>query len=143
MRRGAALRAGGGDRTAGASGWLLCVDRLGGLLEATHAQTRLVLAQHPVKPRWDAFWIVAGRVVDWGPLPDADELARRTEAALERRPRGPRRPAIPPEEVDEIRIVQSWIAAHDPPQLELGPDTAPRRVADWVETAVARTPAAV
>jgi DNA polymerase-3 subunit epsilon len=121
----------------------LLVDRLGGLLQATHAQTRLVLARHPVKERWDALWIVAGRVADWGPLPDTDELARRTEAALARQPGGPRRPVIPPEEVDEIRIVQSWIASHDPPQLELGPQTAPERVREWVESAVASAPAAV
>jgi DNA polymerase-3 subunit epsilon len=121
----------------------LLVDRLGGLLQATHAQTRLVLARHPVKERWDALWIVAGRVADWGPLPDTDELARRTEAALARQPGGPRRPVIPPEEVDEIRIVHSWIASHDPPQLELGPQTAPERVREWVESAVASAPVAV
>jgi DNA polymerase-3 subunit epsilon len=112
----------------------MLVDRLGGLLEATHAQTRLVLARHPVKERWDALWIVAGRVADWGPLPDSEEeLARRTEAALERRPQPSRRPVIPPEEVDEIRIVQSWIAAHDPPQLELDPETGAEPVVDWVK----------
>jgi DNA polymerase-3 subunit epsilon len=110
------------------------VDRLGGLLQATHAQTRLVLARHPVKPSWDALWIVAGRVADWGPLPAADELARRTEAALEQRPHGPRRPAIPVEEVDEIRIVQSWVAANEPPQLELGPDLDLDSVPSWVES---------
>ena len=121
----------------------MLVDRLGGLLEATHAQTRLVLARHPVKERWDALWIVAGRVADWGPLPEPGELARRTEAALERRPSSSRRPAIPPDEVDEIRIVQSWIASHEPPQLELSPETGPRAVSDWVERATAGTPVAV
>ena len=115
----------------------MLVERLGGLLEATHAQTRLVLARHPVKERWDALWIVAGRVADWGPLPEPDELARRTAAALERRPQ---RPAIPPDEVDEIRIVQSWIAAHDPPQLALEPETD---VPSWVNSVTSRTPVAV
>src|SRR4051794_30842580 len=61
--------------------------RLSGLLEATHARSRLVLAQHPSKERWDAFWLVAGRVVDWGELPAEDELLRRTERALEARPK--------------------------------------------------------
>ena len=107
----------------------LLVERLGGLIQATHAQTRLILARHPVKERWDAFWIVAGRVADWGPLPEPDELAARTEAALERRPHSSRRPAIPVEEVDEIRIVQSWVATNQPPQLELD-DGA--EVPDWV-----------
>src|SRR3954452_16225456 len=44
--------------------------RTEGTLEAMHARPRLVLAQHPSKPLWDAFWIVAGRVADWGPVPD-------------------------------------------------------------------------
>src|SRR5581483_6051285 len=30
--------------------------RLGGVLHATHASSRLVLARHPAKPRPDAFW---------------------------------------------------------------------------------------
>jgi DNA polymerase-3 subunit epsilon len=115
----------------------MLVERLGGLLEATHAQTRLVLARHPVKERWDALWIVAGRVADWGPLPDADELERRTASALERRPS---RPTIPPDEIDEIRIVHSWIASHSPPQMELEPDTD---VAGWVDRVTAKTPVAV
>src|SRR3954470_16248645 len=57
------------------------VGRLSGLLEATHARSRLVLARHPAKDRWDAFWIAGGTVADWGPLPrDPDELAERTAA---------------------------------------------------------------
>jgi hypothetical protein len=121
--------------------WVL--ERLDGMLRATHSAPRLVLARHPVKERWDALWIVAGRVADWGPLPGPDEIVRRTGAALARRAPGPRRPAIPPEEVDEIRIVHSWIAAHDPPQLELGPETAPQRAAEWAESVAASAPAAV
>ena len=118
----------------------LLVERLGGLLQATHSQTRLVLARHPAKERWDALWIVAGRVADWGPLPEAEGIARRTEAALARQPSESRRAAIPPAEVDEIRIVQSWIATHDPPQLELGDAaTAP----EWVESTIAATPVPV
>ena len=65
------------------------VDRLEGMLRATHSEPRLVVAQHPVKERFDAFWIVQGRLVDWGPLPGATELAERTEAALARRPGPP------------------------------------------------------
>jgi DNA polymerase-3 subunit epsilon len=97
------------------------VDRLEGVLRATHAAPRLVLAQHPVKERFDAFWIVQGRLVDWGPLPGASELAERTSAALARRPG---RTAIPADEIDEIRIVASWVAEHEPPTLALEP--APR-----------------
>jgi DNA polymerase-3 subunit epsilon len=93
--------------------------RLSGLLEAAHARSRLVLAQHPAKERWDAFWIVAGRVADWGELPPPDELHTRTERALERLPARSGPALVSPEEVDEIRIVHSWIAAHDPPMLSL------------------------
>jgi hypothetical protein len=77
-----------------------------------------VLAQHPVKERFDAFWIVQGRLVDWGPLPGASELAERTDAALSR-PRG--RAPIPADEIDEVRIAASWIAEHEPPALKLDP----------------------
>jgi DNA polymerase-3 subunit epsilon len=93
--------------------------RLSGLLDATHARSRLVLAQHPAKERWDAFWVVAGRVVDWGELPPVRELRSRTERALEARPaRGAVAP-VAPEEVDEIRIVHSWIASNDPLSMDL------------------------
>jgi DNA polymerase III subunit epsilon len=89
--------------------------RLTGLVEATHARSRLVVARHPAKPAWDAFWIVRGRVVDWGELSAGDELSDRTRAALERNPA----PSVPAEEVDEVRIVHSWLASNEPPQLEL------------------------
>jgi hypothetical protein len=71
-----------------------------------------------VKERFDAFWIVQGRLVDWGPLPGATELAARTEAALAR-PAG--RTVIPADEIDEIRIVASWVAENEPPALTLDP----------------------
>jgi DNA polymerase-3 subunit epsilon len=94
------------------------VDRLDGVLRATHSTPRLVLARHPVKERFDAFWIVAGRLVDWGPLPGASELVDRTAAAVAR---PPGRAAIPADEIDEIRIVASWVAEHEPPTLTLDP----------------------
>jgi DNA polymerase-3 subunit epsilon len=94
------------------------VERLEGMLQATHSAPRLVLAQHPVKERFDAFWIVQGRLVDWGPLPGAGELGERTEAALAR-PSG--RSVIPADEIDEIRIVASWVAENEPPALTLDP----------------------
>jgi DNA polymerase-3 subunit epsilon len=94
------------------------VDRLDGVLRATHSTPRLVLARHPVKERFDAFWIVAGRLVEWGPLPGASELVDRTAAAVAR---PPGRAAIPADEIDEIRIVASWVAEHEPPTLTLDP----------------------
>jgi len=96
--------------------WLL--ERLEGLLRATHSAPRLVLVRHPVKERFDAFWIVRGRVADWGALPGPSELARRTEAALER-PRDRRPVPLPAAEVDELRIVWGWLAEHEPAQLPL------------------------
>ncbi len=101
------------------------LDRLGGVLEATHARPRLVLAPHPAQERrFDAFWLVGGRLVDWGPLPAvADELAQRTSRALRRGGRlGELGAHLPPEEVDEVRIVGLWLAAHaDAPQMLLDP----------------------
>ena len=95
--------------------------RLGGVLRAAHTGSRLVLAPHPADPgRADAFWIVAGRIADWGPLPEPDELAARTRA-LAAAPRGG---WLPAEELVEARIVGSWLAFHeDTPALEL--DHAP------------------
>jgi DNA polymerase-3 subunit epsilon len=96
--------------------WLL--ERLEGVLRATHTAPRLVLARHPVKERFDAFWIVRGRVADWGPLPGPSELAERTEAALllasDRRPQ-----PLPAAEVDELRIVSAWLAENEPAELAL------------------------
>jgi DNA polymerase-3 subunit epsilon len=97
--------------------WVL--ERLEGVLRATHAAPRLVLARHPVKDRWDAFWLVRGRLVDWGALPSASELAERTRAALAR-PGG--RTVVPVDEVDEIRIVASWVADGELPELPLDPE---------------------
>jgi DNA polymerase-3 subunit epsilon len=91
--------------------------RLGGVLRAAHAGSRLVLAPHPAESgRADAFWIVAGRIADWGPLPGRDELVARTRA-LAAAPRGA---WLPADELDEARIVGSWLAFHeDAPVLEL------------------------
>ena len=88
---------------------------LGGVLRAIHAGSRLVLAPHPSDPaRHDAFWVVGGRVVDWGPLPDDPaELASRTAEALRAAPRPERGGWLRPEEITEARIVGLWLAAHD------------------------------
>jgi len=118
------------------------LSRLGGVLRATHACSRLVLARHPAKPRLDAFWLVAGRVRDWGPLPPVDQLEERTAAVLDGA--HPGSGAVPADEVDEVRIVSSWLAANDAYELPLDP--APGRVAlsELVaEATVARRPATV
>jgi len=102
--------------------------RLGGVLEATHTRPRLVLAAHPVKASADAFWLAGGRLVDWGPAPgDLDELVDRTAAALTRGARrGELGAHLPPDEVDEVRIVGTYLASHpEIAQLTLAP--APTR----------------
>ena len=102
------------------------LERLGGVLEATHARPRLVLGAHPVEPgSFDAFWLVGGRVVDWGPLPDdAGELGERTTIALLRGGRAGELGAhVPPDEIDEVRIVATYLSSHpETAQLTLEPD---------------------
>ena len=113
--------------------WVL--EKLEGVLRATHSAPRLVLAAHPVKPRFDAFWVVRGRVVDWGPLPGATDLVERTASVLERGAASHGPATAPPDEVDELRIVSTWIAAHDPPTLELDPPPADDELRRWVAAA--------
>jgi len=90
------------------------LDRLGGGLEATHARARLLLAAHPVEgERKDAFWLVGGRLVDWGEAPaDTAALDQRTEAALKRGGRTELGAHVPPTEIDELRIVSNYLASH-------------------------------
>jgi DNA polymerase III subunit epsilon len=97
--------------------WLL--ERLGGVLAATHARPRLVLAEHPAGGRFDAFWLVGGRVVDWGPLGALDELMERTERALRAGDGTGATAVLAPDEVDEARIVATWLDAHDARSLDL------------------------
>jgi DNA polymerase-3 subunit epsilon len=111
--------------------------RLRGLLRAVHARPRIVLAAHPTKPRWDVFWLVGGRVLDWGPLPQLVELAERTRAATARAGAARQAGTLQPEEVDEVRIVSSWLAAHDVAQLELDAAADPGRLAAWVDSSAA------
>jgi DNA polymerase III subunit epsilon len=111
--------------------WVL--ERLEGMLRATHSAPRLVLAKHPVKDRYDAFWLVRGRLVDWGALPSHSELVERTQAALSR-PSG--RTVVPVDEVDEIRIVASWVADGELPELPLDPEPSAPALMRFVDSAI-------
>ncbi len=91
-----------------------------GVLRAIHASTRLVLAPHPSDPaRFDAVWIAGGRVADWtpaAPLVPLRELASRSRRAVQDSRGG----WLPADAIPEARLVGAWIAAHEPPALELG-----------------------
>jgi DNA polymerase-3 subunit epsilon len=109
------------------------LSRLDGVLAATHARPRLVRAPHPRDgKRADLFWLVGGRVADWGAVPGADEAMRRTEAALRSFDAGRPTTHVPADEVDEMRIVAGWVAANDPLQLALDPAPGADRVAAFV-----------
>ena len=98
------------------------VRALDGALRATHARPRLVLAAHPRDPRrHDAFWLAEGRVVDWGASDEA--LQERTRRAAARH--ADTVACLPPDAVAEARIVQTWLASHDAPALDLDPLPAP------------------
>jgi DNA polymerase-3 subunit epsilon len=122
------------QRRRGRVAWLL--EKLEGVLRATHAAPRLVLARHPAKERFDAFWVVQGRLVDWGPLPGAGELEERTAAAL-KRGAPTERTVVPADEVDEVRIVAAWIAEHEPPAIALDPAPATQALREFAGVATA------
>ena len=91
------------------------LSRLGGVLVATHAQPRLLLVSHPSRAEREAFWIAGGRLVDFGPIANVDAAAfqARTVAALARGGRrGELGAHVPPGEIDEVRILGTWVASH-------------------------------
>ena len=117
------------------------VRALDGTLQATHTRPRLVLAPHPRDARrCDAFWLAEGRIVDWGPPAppappapadeiDAD-LYERTRRAVARRTETIG--YLPAAEVAEARIVQTWLAGHEAPALELDPLPPPAALRAFV-----------
>ncbi|MBV9417362.1 MAG: UvrB/UvrC motif-containing protein, partial [Solirubrobacterales bacterium] len=93
----------------------LILERLSGTLEATHVRAKLILAAHPVdSSRQDAFWLAGGRLVDWGPAPeDTGAVEERSRAALRRGSRvGELGAHVPPDEIDELRIIATYLASH-------------------------------
>jgi DNA polymerase-3 subunit epsilon len=124
----------------------LVLTRLGGLLEATHARPKLVLGTHPARSEFDAFWIAGGRLIDWGPVASADwpDLEARADQALLRGGRiGELGAHVPPGEIDEVRILGTWLASHpDAPQLALHPRPSGEELATFLEVAAASSRAA-
>jgi DNA polymerase-3 subunit epsilon len=98
--------------------------RLGGVLAATHARPRVVLAEHPRGGRFDAFFVVGGRIVDWGPLGDEQDTRRRTARALRGGDGTGATASLTPDEVAEARIVATWADRHDARVLDLAPEAA-------------------
>jgi DNA polymerase III subunit epsilon len=120
----------------------IVLGRLGGVLEATHARPRLLLGAHPDGAEFDCFWIVGGRLVDWGPVgtDDLGTLEARTAAALARdlRP-GELSTHVPPGEIDEVRILSAWLSSHpDTPWLPLRPAPGRDALAAFVSSALER-----
>jgi DNA polymerase-3 subunit epsilon len=117
----------------------LVLSRLGGLLEATHARPRLILGTHPTRPEFDAFWIAGGRLVEWGPVSedDASALEAGLDETLRRAGRlGELGAHVPPAEIDEVRILGTWLAAHPAtPQLPLHPRPSRTQLAALLEAA--------
>ncbi len=145
------MRAAAAERAYERAAWLrrrlgrleVLLGRLGGVLHATHAVPRLVLARHPVAPRFDAFWVIGGRVADWGPLPEARETAERTVAALARAGAPAPYAWVPRDELDEVRIVAGWLGAHaDAATLPLDPAPDRAAVASFLGEATAKRLAA-
>jgi DNA polymerase-3 subunit epsilon len=114
-------------------------ESLSGVLLATHARPRLVLAGGPKGDGLDAFWLVGGRLADWGLL--GEDVVERTAAALRGGDGRGATTFVPPGEVDELRIVSTWLAAHEPPALDLGGGLDAARVRAFVELARERAEA--
>jgi DNA polymerase-3 subunit epsilon len=115
------------------------LERLGGAVMATHARPRLVLAAHPEVARFDALWLVGGRVVDWAPLSDPADTWVRTERALRGGDGRGATACATPDEVGALRIATTWLAGH--PSLELALSTTTRaRVERFAARALAAAP---
>ena len=119
--------------------WLL--KALGGAVAATHARPRLVLAEHPRGGRWDAFWLVGGRVADWRPLGGLEEIAARTEVALRGSGGTGAAASLTAEEVDEARMVATWLDRNPSPSLDLATPPSRERLASFIGAAAPHAPA--
>ncbi|HYF25686.1 MAG TPA: exonuclease domain-containing protein [Baekduia sp.] len=113
------------------------LERVGGALEATHARPRLVLAAHPEQARYDAFWLVGGRVVDWGEPAGAADAWERTVAAVRGFDGRPR--AVTVEDARRARIAESWLASNPAAELALDPLPARERFERWLAAATPRS----
>lgn len=107
--------------------------RAGDGLRAVESSARMLLADAPGGEAFDIFWIAGGRVADWGPLPELDELLDRTGAALRRRDE-----PLRATEIAEARTVATWEAANEPYALALDGGVERDAVERWLERCGAR-----
>ena len=98
-----------------------------------------MLAEHPRGGRFDALWLVGGRVVDWVGVDraalDLDDLARRTADALRHDGRPGGTASLTPDDVDEARLVATWLARGEGAgvaTLGLRPAPSPARLAGFL-----------
>ncbi|HEX5925245.1 MAG TPA: exonuclease domain-containing protein [Baekduia sp.] len=116
------------------------LERLGGAVAATHARPRLVLAAHPEVARFDALWLVGGRVADWTPLSDPADVWARTQRALRGGDGRGATACATPDEVGALRIATTWLAGHPSPALALSATTTRARVERFAARALAAAP---
>lgn len=125
------------------AGWLrrrrsrlaVLLERLGGTPSATHARPRLVLASHPEAARFDALWLVGGRIASWAPLTPELDAWDRTQRALSGA--GYATPTLTPDEAAQVRIATTWLASHPSLELRLTGDVTQARVERFVGRALA------
>jgi DNA polymerase-3 subunit epsilon len=141
----AQMRAAAAEQRFERAGWLRrrrvrlaeLLERLGGAVAATHARPRLVLAAHPEVARFDALWLVGGRVADWAPLSEATDIWSRTEQALRGGDGRGATPTATPDQVGELRIATTWLASHPSLELALSTTTTRARVERFAARALA------
>jgi DNA polymerase-3 subunit epsilon len=115
-------------------------ESLAGVLEATHARPRLVLAPHPRGGRADAFWLVGGRLVNWGPAPPAgggEALAEQAAVALRAGDGRGSTAWLAPDEVEELRVVTTYLASHELPGLDLHGALGPSELGEFADSVTA------
>ncbi len=106
------------------------LSRAGHGLAVTPSRPLLVLADAPDGDAWEAFWLVGGRVADWGSLPETAQVVERSAAALRTAVR-PLRPA----EIAQARIAAAWVASNEPYALDLTPLPDAARVERFLRAA--------
>ncbi len=104
--------------------------RAGPGLAVTPGRPLLVLADSPDGDAWEAFWLVGGRVADWGAMPGVEGLAVRTAAALS----GGAAP-LHPREIAQARVAAAWVVSNEPHALELEPAPDAARIEHFVHMA--------